>query len=368
MNRFHLSGALATASLLLAACETPRPRFDARQPNPNAFTTLASGTRSSTIVPDLLKPSTNLFTLGPGDRIEIEIVNDPTTKATTLVGLDGKIYYYLLPGLDVWGRTLAETKGLLEQELSKLIRDGPQVTVALRSVASKHVWLLGRLAAPGIYPLAGPMTLLEAIARAGGPGSRAGLAAAAPTTRNSSPVAAEADLADLRHSFVMRRGNRLPVDFYRLVHQGDLSQNIQLEPDDFVYLPSTEGEEVFLLGAVSQPGIFRFTPRMSLVAALARAGGTVSPAYLDQIAIVRGSLTEPQIAVVDYREITQGRSPDVLIEPGDIIYVPSSPYRTLLGYADLVANTFVRTIGVNEGARAVSRNIAPVGANVPIGQ
>ena len=121
------------------------------------------------------------------------------SRATTSVGPDGKIYFHLLPGLDVWGLTLAQTKSLLERELAKYM-SGPQVAVALRTVGSKYVWLLGRLTKPGIYAMAAPMTLLEAIALAGGP------------AKSASTVTTE-ELADLHHSFVMRQGQLLPVDF-----------------------------------------------------------------------------------------------------------------------------------------------------------
>ena len=61
------------------------------------------------------------------------------------------------------------------------------------------------------------------------------------------------DLADLRHSFVMRQGQSLPVDFYRLLREGDTSQNIYLQPDDFVYVPSALSQQVYVLGAVRFP-------------------------------------------------------------------------------------------------------------------
>ena len=58
---------------------------------------------------------------------------------------------------------------------------------------------------------------------------------------------------------------------------------------------------------------------------------------------------------------------EVLLEPGDIVYVPFTPYRTLVKYADLILKSFVQTIAINEGARAVSRNINPVGVNIGVG-
>jgi polysaccharide biosynthesis/export protein len=82
---------------------------------------------------------------------------------------------------------------------------------------------------------------------------------------------------------------------------------------------------------------------------------------------VRGSLSDPQIAIVDFGEITRGRAPDVPLEPRDIVYVPFSPYRVLARYLDVVLNTFVRAVAINEGARAVRRDAVPVGVGIPIG-
>jgi len=53
--------------------------------------------------------------------------------------------------------------------------------------------------------------------------------------------------------------------------------------------------------------------------------------------------------------------------PQDIVFVPYTPYRVLNRYVDLILDTFVRTIGVNEGARAVSDRAVPVSVNVPLG-
>ena len=210
-----------------------------------------------------------------------------------------------------------------------------------------------------------PMTLIEALSLAGGPSSSSSPLASlggGPMSSGSSE-----EIADLRRSFVMRDGQMLPVDFHRLVKEGDMSQNIYLRPDDFVYVPSATARDVFVLGAVLQPRPVVYRRRMSLVAAIANAQGTIKDAYLSHVAIVRGSLTEPEIAIVDYKEIVKGKAPDVLLEPGDIVYVPFTPYRTLIKYADLIVKSFVQTIAINEGARAVSRNVNPVGVNIGVG-
>jgi len=80
---------------------------------------------------------------------------------------------------------------------------------------------------------------------------------------------------------------------------------------------------------------------------------------------VRGSLAEPQIAVVDCNAIMKGRAPDVRLEPGDIIFVPNSPYTTIKRYVNLIVNTFVTTIAANEGIRAGGQNVG-VNVTVPV--
>ena len=353
---------------LLPGCKSTEPRFESRDPFAMSGTNSAAVTLTNQLDPALLRPTENFFTLGPGDSVEIEIAGTPASRAVTLVGPDGKIYYYLLPGLNVWGLTLKQTRDLLEKELTKYLSDA-QVTLTLRTVGSKFVWLLGRVNRPGIYPLAGPMTLLESVAAAGG------------TSRSLSQVASE-ELADLRHSFVVRQGQFIPVDFQRLLHEGDTSQNIYLQPDDFVYVPSVLAQEVYVLGAVRSPRVLPYTERMTLVSAIAAGtgieryewinAGSSDPgpfskdAYLTHVAIVRGSLSAPQIAVVDYNAIVKGKARDVRLEPGDIVYVPNSPYTTLKRYFNIILNTFVATVAANEGIRAAG-GTGGVGTSVPIG-
>src|SRR5439155_22665780 len=137
---------------------------------------------------------------------------------------------------------------------------------------------------------------------------------------------------DLQRSFVLRQGRWLPVDFRRLLKEGDMTQNIYLQPDDFVYVPSATAPEVYVLGAVAQPRGVAFGDQLTLVSAIAGAGGTIKYACLSHVAIVSGSLSEPQITIVDYKDIVKGIAADVPLQPQDIVYVPLSPYRTLRRY------------------------------------
>jgi len=352
---------LAAAIYLLvfvSGCKTSGPKFDPRAGQMPAgklsATNLFANATTNRLNPEWFKPSTEPFRIGPGDRLEVEILGRTGTRTAMFVCPDGKIYYDLLPGVDVWGLTLAETKQLLERELAKYYAK-PQLSVTLTSVESKRVLVLGRLNKSGIYPLSGPMTIIEAISRAGG----------LFTSRFGGTTE---ELADLNHSFIIRGGEMLPVNFQKLLRAGDTAQNIYLEADDFIYLPSSLSSEIYVLGAVNGPRPVGYVDNMSLTTTIAKALGTQPQAQLSHVAIVRGSLSEPSIAIVDFNAILNGRAPDVRLEARDIVYVPFSPYRTLERYAKLITDTFVRTVAANEGGRAVDSKYGGVNVSNPIGQ
>ena len=95
-------------------------------------------------------------------------------------------------------------------------------------------------------------------------------------------------------------------------------------------------------------------------------GPFTKDAYLSHVSIVRGSLSNPQVTVVDYNAIIKGRARDVRLEPGDIIYVPNSPFTTLKRYLNIILNTFAATVTANEGVR-VANGTGGVGVSVPVG-
>jgi polysaccharide biosynthesis/export protein len=359
VSSIALGLAALTTTVALTGCHSPGRRFNPYIPETYKPLDLSQVILTNQVGSDLLKPSTKPFTLGPGDRLEIEVLGDPLSRTATAVGPDGKIYFHLLPGIDVWGLTLAETKSVLEQRLTEFIKEPPTVGITLRGVESRRVWLLGRFTTPGVYTMPAPMTVLEAIAMAGGTMSMTG-------TREAGTAMTGEEIADLRRAFVMRKGQRLPVDFRKLLLEGDLAQNIYLEPDDFLYFPTATAREVTVLGAVGQPRSVPYFQGLSLVGAIAHAGGTVDEAYWNHVAILRGSLSEPYVAIVDYKDMAQGRAADVPLEAGDIVYVPYTPYRYLTRYADLIVKTFVGSVAINEGTRAVIRDAGDTRVVVPL--
>jgi len=354
--------ALAAALVLLAAgCRSAAPpyaEFPELRPAGSPAKSVALG---KPVDPAWLQPPSEPFTLGPGDKLELEIIGEPASKTTATVGPDGKIYFSLLAGIDVWGATISQAKELIEQELSKYVREKPQVSIVLRGVESKRIWVLGRVQAPGVYSMAVPMTLLEAISMSGGTMTFSNY-------RDQEAAGMSEEMADLRRSFVIRQGKMLPINFERLLKGGDLSQNIYLQPDDFVYLPAATAREVYVLGAVTQPRPVSYSEGLTVAGAVASAYGTIKGAYMHHVAVVRGSLSQPNIAIVDYKAVIRGEAPDITLEPNDIVYVPFSPYRYLEKYAEIILNTFLSAAAINAGSAAVLKQpTGGAGVFIPVG-
>jgi len=359
MKAFNLC--LLLAALTLSACSTklgpsfdPRLRVGVAVGSTNTidagFTALDT---TNKINPEWLRPPTEPLKLGPGDVIDVETMGEAGSRSSLLVGPDGKIYYSVLPGLSVWGLSLAETKALLEREASKLTRLKPEFSVNLRTLGSQRVWILGAVERPAVYTLAGPSTLLEAISTVGG--------------ISTTPGAASVSSADLANSFVLRDGRMLPVDFERLLERGDLSQNIYLRPDDFVYVRPANNPTVYVLGAVTNPNILPYSSGLSVAAAVALAGGTIPYSHDSKIVVVRGGLTQPKVATINYAEIITGTLPDVALMPGDIVYVPYVPFYKAAQIAEQILNVFVSTVAANTGLTAGGSDVS-VGVNVNAGK
>jgi protein involved in polysaccharide export with SLBB domain len=330
------------------------PRFDPRAPAKAGgtanFQTVSDGKK---IPAEFLKPTKEEFRLGVSDKLDIEIMQEEGTRQECRVMPDGNLYFNALHGVKAAGLTVPELKVKLETGLKEMYRS-PQVSIILRGVNSQRVWVLGRVNTPGLYPIDGPMTVLEAISKAGG----------LFASRFSGSTE---ELADLHHSFLVRNGEYVPVDFYRLLREGDVSQNIYLRNGDYIYLPSSLSQEVYVLGAVKQPKAIGFSDQVTLVSAVSGAKGLLPNAYAQRAVIVRGSLAEPKVATVNLTEILAGKQPDILLEPRDIVWIPNSPWDRVEQYTKLVINTFVRTVAANAGGQAATPNANPVQNNIGFG-
>jgi protein involved in polysaccharide export with SLBB domain len=139
-----------------------------------------------------------------------------------------------------------------------------------------------------------------------------------------------------------------------------------LKSGDYIYLPSALSQEVYILGAVSQPKAIGFMDQVTLVSALAEAKGLLPTAYAQRVVIIRGSMTQPEVATVNLNEIMGGKSPDIALQPRDIVWVPNSPWDRVETYTKLILNSFVSTVAANEGIHAASKTASPVQSSITI--
>jgi protein involved in polysaccharide export with SLBB domain len=246
------------------------------------------------------------------------------------VGPDGRISYLQATDIPATGLTVDQLREKLDQELAKYYRT-PRTVLVPVTFKSKKYYVLGKVANRGVFSLERPLTIVEAVARAHG------LETGLIDNNNL------ADIADLQRSFLMRNGQRLKVNFERLFQEGDLSQNVAIEPEDYLYFASMAMKEVYVLGEVRQPGPTPHTSNSTVTHAIANRGGFNDRAYKSRVVVIRGSLNNPRTYVVNVWETLEARSLDFKLEPRDIIYVHYRPFIKVEELLDLAASAFVQS-------------------------
>jgi len=113
-------------------------------------------------------PSVQEYRIGPGDVLNIEVWKDPALTRLVTVLPDGMISFPLVGELMAGDRTVAELKKEIESKITRYVPDSP-LTVEVRQINSLHVYVLGRVNAPGRFVLTSNVTVLQALAIAGGP-------------------------------------------------------------------------------------------------------------------------------------------------------------------------------------------------------
>jgi len=288
------------------------------------------------------------LTLGAGDVLNFSFYGRPELNRTDVtIGPDGRITYLQVENILAAGLTIDE---LREKLNAVLARDYQQARVIVTPVAfhSKKVYLLGKVVNKGAYELDRPLTIVEAVALAGG--LETGL-----FELNT------VELADLPRSFLARRGRRIPVDFEKLFLNGDLTQNAVMEPDDYLYFPSSGNNEIYLLGSVHTPGSQGLTTHASVLSAIALGAGFLPSAFKQRVLVVRGSLTKPRTFVVDTAAILAGQQKDFPLEPRDIVYVSDKPWARVEELLDQAATAFIQSfISVGAGAHIAPLITRPV--------
>ena len=248
--------------------------------------------------PPQLEPRVNDYVLGEEDEIEISVYGNEDLEKTQAVRPGGYITFPLVGSIRASGRTPEQLREQLTTQLSTYVRN-PQVTVIVRAYNSRKVSVLGEVKSPGLHRISSNITVLEALSRAGGMNEG----------------------ADLRRTLVLRGQQIVPVDFTRLLKQGDPNQNIPLQPGDVILVPNVNEKKVFVLGQVRTPQVVPLTPDLSVVEAISRAGGLTEDADLAGAMVVRDGNALP----VSFDKLMRGSdlSQNVLLQADDTILIPN---------------------------------------------
>jgi len=247
--------------------------------------------------------------LGKSDVLSISVYDEQDLSVRGIpVRPDGKISFPLIGDVQAEGLTVDELSETITERLRQYVL-APKVSVIVQEFNSLNYTMYGEVVRPGVYPLARDVTIAEAVARAGG-------------LNKGQFRATSVEVADLTHAFIARNGKPLPVDFIRLLREGDLRFDVNLQPGDFISIPSGLSKEVYIIGEVKSPALFAFRENMPMSRTLAQAEGFTRDADLSRVHVVRGALSNPVLIVTDFKKVINGQAQDVQLEPGDIVYVP----------------------------------------------
>jgi polysaccharide export outer membrane protein len=133
----------------------------------------AAGCASTQVTPMTAEVPKGEYRIGREDVIEVVVFREPELSRVVPVRPDGKISLPLAGEMDAAGKTTAELQVGIAKLLSAYVRE-PAVSVLVREVNASRIFVLGEVIRPGGFPLRGPMTVVQAIALAGGRTAYAG--------------------------------------------------------------------------------------------------------------------------------------------------------------------------------------------------
>jgi polysaccharide export outer membrane protein len=250
--------------------------------------------------------------IGPRDLIAIQVYDSPELTRTARVGADGMIRLPMLKQrIKAEGLMPSELEAAIAQALREedLIVD-PFVSVTVAEYSSRPISVAGAVRGPVTFQAMAPVTLLEAITRAGGLTPEAGSEILISKTQPG-PDGAPASLIQ-----------RVPVK--ALIDAADPDANLKLTGGEEVRVP--EAGRVFVVGNVKKPGAFAVVDgaETSILKMLAMAEG-LAPFSAKQAFIYRreASGTKNEIPI-ELGKIMERKAPDAPLLPNDILYIPDN--------------------------------------------
>jgi len=276
------------------------------------------------------------YRLRIGDRLYITVYGEPNTNRVVEVDYTGSISYLLVDSVFALGKTIDELRQELDVGIRKYFKHAI-VTITPVQFGGQYYTILGQVNNPGKKILQQKTTLLEALCSAGG-------------FSMGSFRSQTTELADLGHAFVAREGDYVPVDFRRLVIDGDLSENIDIETGDYIFIPNSLYKEVYILGELNAPTTIGYLNTVTVIDAIAEARG-LTPRASSRAIVIRGSLANPTRYEVDLNRILKGKEKDFVLQPGDIFFVPPFKFTNLKDVVKAGIRAFVGAAASVAGSR-----------------
>ncbi len=254
------------------------------------------------------------YRIGPGDLIGITTFLGPEIPAAVSfrVPADGSLY---IARFDIG---TVQAMGLTPTELSRALTTAYKRYVptgfAEARVLEYNAWsalLTGEIQliggnGPGEYPLDGRVTVTDFIYRHGGPSDTA-------------------DLADVR---VLRRGSEQRVDVAAVL--AGTADDPPLYSGDIVNVPSIEqgASRIFIFGEVGAPGVYAHTEGLSVLDAIAQAGGWTPNADRESVYVSRPATGEVIPVNLDVTLSTGQAAAAPQVQAGDFVVVPPTENRS----------------------------------------
>lgn len=195
-----------------------------------------------------------LEALGMGDMIRVSVFRNPDLTTEARVSERGTIMFPLIGEISVTGLTPTQVSKRIADKLraGRFVVD-PEVTVSIAQVNSRQVAVLGNVQKPGRYPLdATTAKVTDLLALAGG---------IAPTGSDQITVMTTRD----------GRTERREIDLAAMIRSGDLSQNLELQAGDTIYVG--RAPMIYVTGEVTRAGAYRVEKDMTVMQAIALGGG-----------------------------------------------------------------------------------------------
>jgi len=197
------------------------------------------------------------YLIGSQDILKIAVFEYPDLTTEVRVSEDGKITFPLLGEIEAKNLSTRQVEKVIAEKLatSKIVKD-PQVSVFVQQYRGRKVTVIGEVVKPGQYEIVGPTSILDTISLAQGMSQNAGFLL---TVFRKEPDTNGSDVT-----------KKIMIDVDRLLNGGDLSQDIQLQNGDVIYVPKAI---FYIYGEVNRPGAYRLDKGLTVKRAIALAGG-----------------------------------------------------------------------------------------------